>query len=394
MERKVYTITPLTGIHIGTGEELTLFDYTITDKIKNGLLYFKFSSDHILQRLMNDKQTMTDFYNASVVEGDMKKIQDFFQKHFTRGIDYYCDVTDGFKKLYDYQKAGKVSQMYHTEGKGLFPRVQLLYSQDSRDRSIIYDMQVPAIPGTSIKGAIRTALLNYFLKDLPDCDNYKSLGDIKLQQNLFEYGDAKNDPLRSISISDCLFEPADHTQLVGCMKVVYFDDKDRILKPRENIKIQAEVLKGALLRGSAVSGLSINIYDKLQKTPFALKKEGTRKPIKTITFKDIRESCNYFYLREFKNEYDKFYEKVCDENALIEKLKSRLEQAVNTNGQFIIRVGRWSQVEFVTFDKRFRKPVAKKGNDGKPRWGTKRTLLDYNGNYVPLGWCVLSEKEE
>jgi CRISPR-associated protein Csm5 len=404
MTRKIYTITPLTGIHIGTGEELTPLDYTITDKIGNTTIsksaYCKFSCDRILQRLMNDNKASSDFYNASV-EGNMKDLQKFFQDHCTSmdDVDYLCEVTKGFAEIYneicnkDYNpKAGRVYQMYHTE-------------------EINNKMKVPAIPGTSIKGSIRTALLNYFLAGLSESEYDDAMNEINvfeqkkdltggennLKQKLLEYSDAKNDPFRAISLSDCSFKDI-RTQLVGCLKVVYFYKES--LNPLK-INIQAEVIRGELLGGNAKSEVCISIDDKLQKMPFAPNKDETPRRLKTIDFDDIRDSCNYFYWREFgefEREYDKFYRNVSDGTEdLIVKLRKELKKAIDdTKKQFIIRVGRWSQVEYVTFGKDFRKPVIKKGkkDDKPPKWGTTRTLFDYNGSYLPMGWCVLKEKEE
>jgi len=210
---------------------------------------------------------------------------------------------------------------------------------------------------------------------------------------LFEYKDGKNDPLRAVSFSDCLFKATD-TQLVGGLNLVSFSEQTGSLEPI-GTQIQAEVLRGELLEGKAVSELCISINDMLQKTPFPSQREEPPKRIKTIAFDDIHKHCNDFYWTEFQNEYDTFYKDLYDgTEKLIAELKSKLEAAVKSEKQFIIRVGRWSQVEFVTFKDDFRKPFTKKDKYGKPLgYGGTRTLFDYNGKYAPLGWCVLTAKE-
>ena len=401
MAQKIYTLTPLTGVHIGTGEELTPLDYKIASKVGNLDLkkptYWKFSNDRILQRLLGDKneQAVSAFERASV-DGNMKELQKFFQENCTntKDTDYPCEVTHGFLKTYKanlgkdpHQNAAKVLQMYRTEGT---PR--------------------PVIPGSSLKGSIRTALLNRYLADLSDNDydfmqkdfdqeqkksprerNFNRYEE-RIQQKLFDYSDAKNDPLRAVSFSDCGFK-ATGTQLVGGLNLVSYNKHTENLEP-VGAQIQAEVLRGELLGGKAISELCISINEKLQKAPFPLKKDGQPKCIKTITFEDIQKSCNYFFLNEFHGEYEKFYKQVNDgTEELILRLKNMLEKAVNTRGNFIIRVGRWSQVEFVTLEESFRKPETRIVK-GKPLgYGGTRTLFDYDGKYVPMGWCILSEKE-
>ena len=166
-ERYKLTIEPITPVHIGTGVELTPLDYkvdTILGKLnfeKN--MYFKFSSDKILQRMIEtgDKKSLSEFEMASV-KGNMRELQQFFQKNCTtiEDIDYSCEVTNGFAKLYSenkgkdpYDNASKVYQIYRPEG-----------------------LKTPVIPGSSLKGSIRTAILNSILYDISD-EKYNGLRD-------------------------------------------------------------------------------------------------------------------------------------------------------------------------------------------------------------------------
>jgi CRISPR-associated protein Csm5 len=388
-EQYALTVTPLTGIHIGTGEELTPLDYKIAPKVGDvdfkEPVYWKFSSDRILQRLANDKKAITAFERASV-NGNMRELQKFFQDHCTEknDTDYPCEITKEFLAAYNankdpYQNAAKVLQMYRTEGT---PR--------------------PVIPGTSIKGSIRTALLNYYLGELPD-EKYKRLHDSlkdegSMQKELLDYSNERDDPFRAVLLSDCSFK-ATGTQLVGGLKIVKFDKHAETLEP-VGTQIQAEVIKGELLGGKASAELIITIDTDLQAVPFQVKdryheKQRELKRIKTISFQDICNACNSFYWSEFRNEFKNYhYQDLYDgSEAIIVELKKRLEEAVNSKSQFIIRVGRWSQVEFVTFEDKFRKPKTKKDKRGNPLpWGTTRTLFDYDGKFVPMGWCVLSLK--
>ncbi|MDR1700057.1 MAG: type III-A CRISPR-associated RAMP protein Csm5 [Lachnoclostridium sp.] len=392
MAKRVYTLTPLTGIHIGTGEELTPLDYKVAQKTGSDgkivshiggtanlkdLRYFKFSSDRILQKILEhkDQKQIAAFERASV-NGNMKELQQFFQENCNdiKDTDYFCGITKGFLRTYNEnckkdlrQNAAKVLQMYHPEG-----------------------TPYPVIPGSSLKGSIRTALLNGYLADLPERDsmlNDFDRNEKNVQQKLLKYSDAKNDPLRAVSISDCSFKLTD-TQLVGGLKLVSFNKQTESLDSI-GTQIQAEAIRGELLGGKAITELCISIDEKFQET--------TRFK-KIISLDDIHESCNNFYWSEFQKEYDTFYKNIYDETKeleLIVKLRERLKQTVNTPGQFIIRVGRWSQVEFVTFGENFRKPKTKKDRYGKPLgYGGTRTLLDFDGQYVPMGWCILKVKEE
>ena len=375
MAQKTYVLTPLTGVHVGTGEELTPLDYKIASKVGTidfkKLTYWKFSSDRILQRLMNDEKALEAFHRANAA-GNMGELQRFFQANCTmvKDTDYPCEITEGFLKTYKanlskgpYENEAKVLQMYHAPGS---PR--------------------PVIPGSSLKGSIRTALLNMYLDGLPEVE-YKEQHDRfkqerqpgkfnnPLQQKLLHCDDARNDPFRAVSVSDSPFS-ANRTQLVGTLNMM---PKQTGSLEASGPPIQAEILKGTLLGGEAVSEVCISINEALQKINY----------VKAISFEDIQKGCNHFYWDEFCTEYDTFYKNIYDgSEALITGLKNELEKAVMPGSKkCIVRVGRWSQVEFVTFEENFRRPETRIG-----RHGTTRTLFDYNGKYVPMGWCVLSEK--
>ena len=381
-ERYKLTIEPLTPVHIGTGVELTPLDYKVTSKLgtidfkKN--MYFKFSSDKILKRMIEsgDSQKLAKFEEASV-KGNMKELQSFFQQNLTsvEDLDYPCEVTNGFVKRYSenqgkdpYDNASKVYQMYRPEG-----------------------LKTPVIPGSSLKGSIRTAVLNSILYDISD-EKYNVLKDefnkvkdpktfeTKLQKALLgSYSDAKNDPFRAVQIADCSFS-AKNSQLVGELYNVSLNQQNKKI---EHLKIQilAEVIKGNLMGTSEKAETILLLDSDLLKTNQITKK---------ISAEEIAKSCNNFFKTQFDNEFEKFYE-LCESTncSKLDELDKQISNIVNANdNSFVIRVGRWSQVEFVTFGSDFRTPKTPKGKDGKPKgWGGTRTLFDYNGQYLPMGWC-------
>jgi CRISPR-associated protein Csm5 len=388
MAKKTYTLTlkPLTGIHIGTGEELSPLDYNLvksTSKTASGpivkTMYWKYSSDNILRRLIAEKTELTAFERASV-NGNMGELQSFFQKNCTvDDIDYPCDITKEFAQVYNHnrekdplQNAAMVLQMYRPEGS-----------------------KRPVIPGSSIKGSIRTAILNLWLDNLSK-DAYKAIPrntkDNELQRNLLHYNDAKNDPFRCISIGDTIF-PAKNTQLVGLLKNISCDKKGETLFPIEKLQIQAESIRGELLDGAASAETTITIDTDLQAVSIPGKHGQPPSRITRISLEKIIEACNVFYFDEFKSEYDHFYKNIVDgSTGIIDKLKKKLEIAAGEKNQFIIRVGRWSQVEFVTMNENFRKPDTKRGE--KNMGGTTRTVFSYKGQFVPMGWCLMTVKDQ
>jgi CRISPR-associated protein Csm5 len=385
MAKQSYTLSvkPLTGIHIGAGEELTPLDYQLVkSSLKAGAervvksMYWKYSSNTILRRLIAEKKELAAFERAGV-NGNMGELQSFFQDNCTvDDIDYLCDVTKEFEQLYQHNRskdpldnAARVLQMYRPGGS-----------------------MRPVIPGSSIKGAIRTALLNLRLDDLDDAaykDMARETDDKKLQKKLLRYNDEKNDPFRCIAIGDSAF-PAKDTQLVGLLKNVFCDKNGESLFSLDKLQIQAESIRGELLGGAAAAGTSITIDTDLQGASFPGQPPSR---ITTVSMENIVEACNCFYWNEFDDEYKKFYRNIVDGTTdRVETLKKKLEAASKEKNQFILRLGRWSQVEFVTLDENFRKPDTKrKGKD--MGWGNTRTVFSYNGQFVPMGWCIMTLQE-
>ncbi len=384
-ERYKLTIEPITPVHIGTDDELTPLDYTVDSKLgkldfeRN--MYLKFSSDRILKRLIESGNTklVAQFENASV-QGNMKELQRFFQENFSsiEDLDYPCEVTKGFVSRYSanqgkdpYDNAAKVYPIYRPEG-----------------------LKTPVIPGSSLKGSIRTAVLNAILYNISD-DEYNALKDdfnkirndrdkpkfeAKLQKALLgSYTDAKNDPFRAVQIADCSF-PAKNSQIVGELYNVSLNQKDKKIEPI-GIQILAESIKGLLLGPSAKAATTLLIDTDLL---------GTSQIQKKISAQEIVKSCNEFFKIQFDNEFNRFYEDAADDSCdLIDKLDAIIGDIANKNdNSFVVRIGRWSQVEFVTFGSDFRNPKTPKGKDGKPKeWGGTRTLFDFDGQYLPMGWC-------
>ena len=390
MPKKIYTIEiePLTGVHIGTGEKLTPIDYAVKP-INRKDMYLKFSSDKILDRLISEGSDLSAFYTASD-NRNMKALRDFFHTNLTKSsdIDYPCDVTAGFLQAYTRNKnkdplenAAEVLQMYRPAGS-----------------------KQPVIPGSSLKGAIRTAVLNDLLGNLPaeDFDEqerlFKGAGEKAkfesvLQHRLLGFDDPKNDPFRTVLIEDTVFEPK-NTQLVGLLKNISASNDELI--PLQ-LQLQAEVLRGTLIGGSAKAYTHLIIDEGLQRASIAENKGKKNKAFrfnKAISMGDIAAACNIFFWDEFDSEYKKFYKNAASGTDIIVNLRTQLDAASSTKGSFIVRVGRWSQVEFVTLEEKFRRPkVQTKGGKSRES-GTTRTVFDYDGEYVPLGWCKCTYTEQ
>lgn len=367
MAKEHYTLTvePITCVHIGTGEQLSPLDYKIEDN-----LFVNFSSDSILKRIAADPEKSAEFERLSS-GGDMKALAGFFHENAKNAdINYICHCTREFLKIGEENKDKDPLQ------NGRF--VEQMYRQGMR----------PVIPGSSLKGSVRTAILNAALEDCYNRNNLRGKKDNQIQKELLDFKDAKNDPFRALQFGDCVFDGRG-TQIVGALKNIK-TDRDGEVVEHNTSQILAEAIKGYFMH----NGTDANLAGEAR---FALDVDlAEEKAVsKKITIQDIVNACNDFYWREFKTEYEKFYKNACGSECdaitkLHKELKAVAEDAQKQN-EFIIRVGRWSQVEFVTFDENFRSPKTRRGKDGKPLpYGKTRTVFNYDGLYLPLGWCRCS----
>ena len=379
MSKKTYklTIEPLTCIHVGNGEELTFLDYTIRQRKSGESLYMKFSSDSILHRIAKNPAKTREFEIASSSE-NMKSLQNFFQNNFSldEDLEYPCEVTKEFNELYllnkgkdPFENSAIVQQMYRPAGK-----------------------KTPVIPGSSLKGAVRTAVLNEMLSEVSDSayarfeklckggagekPNYKKLNEQIQKELLGNYRDGKDDPFRTLEFSDCIF-PAKNSQIVGVLKVISTNQHSGELFRMNDIQIQAEAIKGQLM-GSCEKGECL-----LRLNTDIIKQKGVAK---ALEIKDIVNACNENYWFEFEEEYNKFYKDAAKFTTKINELYSLLEEIQKKENQFIIRLGQWSQVEFITFEENLRVPKTNK-------YGNTRTVFNYDGQYLPFGWCKCTVEE-
>ncbi len=154
----------------------------------------------------------------------------------------------------------------------------------------------------------------------------------------------------------------------------------------KSMQIFAELIPGYLLGNDFTSSFTIRINDKVQKT-----KNDIFKINEKITMQDIVKACNFFFKRQFEAEYNKFYAEPVNNISKILELKKIIDSIkMGNENQFLIRMGRWSQVEYVILGNDFRNPkVPVDRRTGREKgFGNTRTLLNYKDEYIPMGWCL------
>lgn len=330
----------VTPIHIGSGEEIDPFDYIV----KQARLY-RISIEKLIASMHPSEIREME----SVIDsGDLIKLRTH--------IAQYPDL----EKLSLFSTA-------------VTPIVEAMYGSnlENQDNQMLINMflrsaEKPLVPGSSVKGAIRTAFLSTEAnsKKIPFPKDYN---DIKFfESNLLEYRDAKNDPFRTVRLRDS-----------------FLKDEDTIVRQIINVKIDGSHIENNIpmtheVSNSTITGKSV-MFKNILSVDELINSTGYIK--RKIGLEDIISSCRKFYRDKMEYEHFKFYKG--------HKSESVSEMLCNTSlndNEAFIRLGRFSGVESVTLDK-YRNP----NPPGKRKvWGTSRNLVE--GIY-PMGWVKVSFEE-
>jgi len=165
-----FQLTPLTPIHVGTGDTLEPFEYVVA-----GDTLYRFAMDDFLLAL--DREDQARF--VEVVEQSVPATRRFVAEHVGAAVEvvrYTADVSPAARALYD----GRMEGLGH-------PEVHTCICTEDR----------AYVPGSSLKGALRTALLYHAM---PKGSQEKDAR--QLERSVFRYGRIQQDPFRAFKVGD------------------------------------------------------------------------------------------------------------------------------------------------------------------------------------------------
>ena len=180
-------LTPLSPLHIGCGEDFEPTNYVIDD----GLLYGFDPSRAALNDLQ--RKQLTDVARR----GSLPGIQRFFRDHaaaFKPHAHVVMPVCSGVARLYE-QRIGKAANV-EASGNQVFNKLEI-------ERHVYTGaLQQPFIPGTSFKGALRTAWLDDLNAEQRPQEN-TSRSTTAMEKRLLG-GDFQTSPLRLLKVADLM----------------------------------------------------------------------------------------------------------------------------------------------------------------------------------------------
>jgi CRISPR-associated protein Csm5 len=232
---------------------------------------------------------------------------------------------------------------------------------------------LPYIPGSAIKGALRTAYLNYLAAGkVVRVDPRDRNASQTLEKRLLEYDKQEHDPFRLLKVSD--FMP-----VKASTKIIYaVNEKKKTsrFEARGPYQILEVIKTGAVFAGT------ITVQSRYAK------EAGINQP---LTEEALFNSINAFYSREMKREKDE-----------LQAAGLPILNAVDTNGGLLVRIGRHSGAESLTIDGhrnikimqgRDKPPLSKSG--ATTFWLAAESRLGYaRERLLPFGWASLGRMTE
>ena len=383
-------ITPLSPVHLGTDADYDPTGYVIDD----GVLY-EFDGLAALTVLPEAMRRQLDGILKGRANQEMLlQVQAFFfdNKDALKGVSRNQVHVSPMMEAFYQDRVGQISQ-HESGGNNTQNKLEI-------ERTAWNPVKQQAImPGSGIKGAVRTALLDSLNKgrSLNPALKRDRQASRKLQEELFQ-GSFHTDPLRLVRLADANLDQPDQ-----------FATQVRFALNRKRQPVTD--MSGNLLQSQAEQQ---GLYQLLECLPemmprsfigsVEIQRQASMPPPKwpSIQFdlKDIASACNRFYGTRLNEEMALLRKRgYVDENwtSQLSSLLAEpwLKHAMSENRAFLLRVGRHSGAESVTLNGlrnirimmgRGKSPDFK--DHAKTFWlaGDERQLQT---NMLPFGWLLI-----
>lgn len=370
-------ITALTPLHLGTGE-----DYDPTNFVVDGGYLYEFNEVDFYNRL--DKKQKEEFIKAV----ESKSNESLFAVHRVIKQNKKVAIEASFNRVQvpkSIEKAyeHKIGRAVQIEGGRRRPHIKVFNLFLIAKTSRLKNSRRVYIPGSSLKGAISTALQEHIFKKNP-----------KLYKRLFEDVFAGESFMKELSVADTI--PQKTYAIIG-----YALNKERFEDDELGPNTILEVIYSSEKQQSVFEA-TLTFKERFNSLPYQTNIEEIKKasnehylPIFRQMFKAYAQFKGKS-VDDYTNEYfsDGFYNKYKDL-----KLKEN---------QFLLRVGKYSQARAVTIDgkRKIRVKISGGGPRRKPnRWETldqETTTWMFgfndraNSNLMPFGWvlCEIIEQSK
>lgn len=378
LTRHTLHLTPLSPLHLGTGE-----DYEPTNYLIHGDALYTFDP---ARAILNPEQERE--LHAAAKSGDLQHIQRYFRhnpKPYIAAATHASSVSKGIAA--EYQKNyGEIVQR-ESKGKNVHNRFQI-----ERTATNPHNHQ-PYIPGSALKGSLRTALLEQLSGKKPPQGPLKTLEDQARYENKL-LGSFATDLLR-------LLKPADLGATVPIATHIQYatNHKKRIVKGRERgdgPTGRRETIQHGQYR--AFHGdITLQHLD-LSHKPH-LKDAAKKLPAAhSLDLAALARAANTYHLRRFAREAALLSERGLVDPAWLkstQQLIDQLKPALDAGSHILLRLGKNGGAESKTIDGYAQiKIMAGKGQKPTFEAQTKTVWLAADDDkstsgLLPFGWVLI-----
>ena len=378
LEEHRLEITALTPVHIGCGE-----DYTPTDYVIDEDALFAFNSAVVSQALPeHDRAVLLKLVQGEQQDDILQKLQRFFQERrepLMAKASHYLPVVSGVADLYRTQ-IGQTAG-WEEGGKKVINKLEI-------ERTFYNPInQKPVIPGSSLKGAIRTALLDSINSGNPlpreeEREQVSTKKNRTLQRRLFK-GEFNSDPMRLVHLADTEVVKSDAITskiifAVNCPRKERTGDSHA---KKSSLSTLLETVPESELRAFR-SRLTIHKVGQIR--------AGLKKIPATglyWTMDQIAKACNRFYLPLLMQEMAMVRERKYVSPDWDERMKNLLVEIkpmLDANKAMLLRIGKHSGAEAVTLNG----VRSTKINPPATVWLGADTK-DRRSGMTPFGWMLI-----
>lgn len=372
-----FALVPLSPVHIGTGHAIAPEQY-----LQDGDSLVRVNLPVLLRSLASEDRTKLE---TALDAGDLRFARSIVQArardprfHLYR-VEVGRSSRDDLANLFDNPDRPRRGEVH------LLPRNP--YSG------------FPYLPGSSVKGAIRTALLNHavhyqspakknkitsqvlasYERDSPGRSSPALLEELAFDRRT---SDTEWDPLRALAISDVPFEAADAR--IDRVRVRYRSGDEQ---QASSIQMHFERIRSQADGGEPAQGIvSVTIdTDALRRIERVKgRKLWPMLPDKTDPWSLVQHACNTFYYGRFSAEYGQFPFLQTQATGGPHWLPASME------GITLLRIGRFSHFDSLSVDE------LRRGYNVQNRMpihglGATRTLCELadGRRMAPMGWVLL-----
>lgn len=385
IESKAVQITTLSPVQLGSGEDFYPTNYVITD---DGWLHHfdELALSYALKGNLSKLSNALESQRGDDMILSIQRLIREYSKDLSKLAFYSLPVSRGFFSFYK-SRIGQVAQR-ETGNRRVVNRLQI-------SRTFIHPHKhVPVIPGSALKGAIRTAIVNELAqRNLAELKRLASdgQGSKKVQEKVLSYSRVNEDPMKFFKVSDAEYQ---HSYLPT--EIMFSVSRKRKPKanyePAEGVSTYMEVISPYRFQAFTSDLRFVEAFDHKQNTAIP------------TSFAEVAKVCNAYYLPKLKFELEQLSQEAnyLDSDyvkAVNDLLASEWETMLKANKIFVLRLGKFSGAQDKTLDglKRI-KILTPKDQPNEERSETTEVRLaaeiDSKQKYglLPFGWVLVQQQ--